>query len=146
MPLVERSTTVAVPPERAFRFVADARNALRWMHNFTRFEPERPGVYGLGARVNATGTVLGFPIATTLEIVEFDPPKRLVSRTSGRLKSHSLWEFAPVDGGTRVTFTGEYDVPGGLLRMIGWPLVQRELETNAEISLRNLKAALEEGG
>jgi carbon monoxide dehydrogenase subunit G len=143
MPLVERSTTIAVPPERAFGFVADASNALRWMHNFTRFEPEGPDAYGLGARVRATGMVLGFPVATTLEIVEFDPPRRLVSRTTGRLRSHSTWEFAPAEGGTRVTFTGEYDVPGGLLRLIGGPLVQRELETNAEISLRNLKAALE---
>ena len=144
MPRVERSATIAVPPERAFGFVADAGNALRWMHNFSRFEPERPGAYGLGARVNATGLVMGFPVATTLEIVEFDPPTRLASRTTGRLKSYSVWDFAPVDGGTRVTFTGEYDVPGGLLRVIGGPLVQRELETNAEISLRNLKAALEE--
>jgi carbon monoxide dehydrogenase subunit G len=143
MPRVERSATIAVPPERAFDYVADAGNALKWMHNFSRFDPERPGSRGLGARVNATGLVMGSPITTTLEIVEFDPPRRLASRTTGRLKSYSIWEFAPAEGGTRVTFSGEYDVPGGLLRVIGGPLVQRELETNAEISLRNLKAVLE---
>ena len=36
-------------------FVADHRNALKWMHNFTRFDPIEPGAYGLGAKVDASG-------------------------------------------------------------------------------------------
>ena len=144
MPRVERSAIIAVPPERAFGFVADPNNALRWMHSFSRFDPEQAGFAGLGAKVTATGKVMGIPVTTTLEVVEFEPPHRLSSRTTGRLKSYSTWQFEPADGGTRVTFLGDYDVPGALLRMIGGPLVQRELETNAEKSLSNLKAILEE--
>src|SRR5438552_15638207 len=109
MPRVERSATIAVSPEDAFDFVADPANALRWMHNFSRFEPEDPTRRGVGARVTATGSVMGVPITTTLEIVELDRPRRLVSRTTGRLKSQSAWEFAPVEGGTRVGFVGGYD-------------------------------------
>jgi carbon monoxide dehydrogenase subunit G len=86
---------------------------------------------------------MGMPISTTLEIVEFARPERLVSRTSGRLKSRSSWEFASEGTGTRVRFTGEYDLPTGLLRLVGGSLVQRELEKNAEMSLGNLKAELE---
>ena len=143
MPRVERSALIRTTPERAFGFVADPDNALRWMHSFSRFDPEQAGHAGLGAKVTATGTVMGIPVTTTLEVVEFDPPRRLSSRTTGRLKSYSTWQFEPADGGTRVTFLGDYDVPGALLRMIGGPLVQRELETNAEKSLSNLKAILE---
>ena len=143
MPRVERSATIAVEPEKAFAFVADPANALRWMHGFTKFQPADPSQRGLGARVDATGAVFGFPVSTTLEIVEFDPPRRLGSRTTGRLKSYSVWEFAPAAGGTLVTFRGEYDVPSGLLRMVGGSLVDRELEKNAEMSLANLKRELE---
>ena len=143
MPRVERSATIAVDPETAFAFVADPTNALRGMHGFTRFQPTDPAKAGVGARVEATGSVFGFPVATTLEIVEFDPPRRLGSRTTGRLKSYSVWEFAPTAGGTLVTFRGDYDVPSGLLRMIGGSLVDRELEKNAEMSLANLKRELE---
>jgi carbon monoxide dehydrogenase subunit G len=143
MPRVERSATIAVGPETAFDFVADPRNALRWMHGFTRFDPEDPGNMGVGARVKAGGTVMGVPITTTLEIVELDRPRRLVSRTTGRLKSVSTWQFAPEGAGTRVSFVGEYDVPSGLIRFIGGSLVQRELENNAEMSLANLKRTLE---
>jgi carbon monoxide dehydrogenase subunit G len=145
MPRVERAATIAVSPETAFDFVADPDNALRWMHNFSRFEPEDPSRRGVGARVTATGSVMGMPVTTTLEIVELDRPRRLVSRTTGRLKSLSAWEFAPVEGGTRVAFLGDYDLPTGLVRLIGGPLVQRELEKNAEMSLANLKRALEGG-
>jgi carbon monoxide dehydrogenase subunit G len=145
VPKVERSATIAVAPDVAFDFVADPTNALRWMHNFTRFEPESPARRGVGTRVTATGSVLGMPITTTLEIVELERPRRLVSRTTGRLKSLSAWEFAPAEGGTRVGFVGDYDLPAGLLRLIGGPLVQRELEKNAEMSLANLKRVLEGG-
>lgn len=145
MPQVERSATIAVEPDVAFDFVADPSSSLRWMHGFSKFDPVEPGRRGVGARVNASGSVFGFPVATTLEIVEFDRPRRLGSRTTGRLKSYSVWEFAPAPGGTLVTFRGEYDVPSGLLRMIGGPLVDRELEKNAEMSLANLKRVLEGG-
>ena len=145
MPRVERSAVIGVAPEVAFDYVADASTALRWMHGFTRFDPADPSMRGVGARVNASGTVFGFPVATTLEITEFERPRRLGSRTTGRLKSTSVWEFAPADGGTLVTFRGEYDVPGGLLRMIGGSMVERELEKNAEMSLSNLKRELEAG-
>jgi carbon monoxide dehydrogenase subunit G len=145
MPKVERSATIGVSPETAFDFVADPANALQWMHNFSRFEPEDPTRRGVGARVTATGSVMGMPVTTTLEIVEMDRPRRLVSRTTGRLKSLSAWEFAPAGDGTRVGFVGDYDLPTGLMRLIGGPLVQRELEKNAEMSLANLKRVLEGG-
>jgi len=143
MPRVERSALIAVTPEVAFAFVADPSNALSWMHGFTRFEAVDPARRGVGTQVTATGSVFGIPLTTTLEVVEYDPPRRLGSRTTGRLKSYSLWEFAPDPAGTRVTFTGDYDVPGGLLRFMGGPLVERELEKNAETSLSNLKQQLE---
>jgi carbon monoxide dehydrogenase subunit G len=143
LPRVERQITIAAPRDRVFAFVADHRNALKWMHNFTRFDPVEPGAYGLGAKVDASGLVMGFPIATKLEIVGFDPPRQLVSKTTGRLKSTSTWDFKSEGEGTRVVFTGEYDLPGPLLRMIGGPFVQHELETSAEASLRNLKQNLE---
>ena len=146
MPRVERWATISVAPEVAFDFVADPANALRWMHNFSRFEPEEPGRRGVGTRVTATGSVMGMPVTTTLEIIELERPRRLVSRTTGRLKSVSTWQFEPAAEGTRVGFLGDYDLPTGLMRLIGGPLVQRELEKNAEMSLANLKRVLEAGG
>jgi carbon monoxide dehydrogenase subunit G len=145
MPRVERSALIAVTPDVAFAYVADPTNALRWMHGFSRFDPVDPAKRGVGAQVHATGSVFGMPVSTTLEVVEYEPPRRLGSRTTGRLKSYSVWAFEPVEGGTRVTFTGDYDVPGGLLRLMGGGLVERELEKNAESSLSNLKQRLEGG-
>ena len=146
MPHVERSIDIAVTPATAFDFVADYRNALKWMHNFTRFEPETPESYGLGARVTVTGMAMGIPMTTTMEISAFERPTRLSSRTTGKLATESTWNFAPEGSGTRATFVGKYDLPGGLLRLVGGSLLQRELETNAEKSLLNLKTQLENSG
>ena len=146
MPQVERSIAIDVTPAAVFDFVADYRNALKWMHNFTRFEPESPDAYGLGARVTVTGTAMGIPMTTTMEINGFDRPVRLSSRTTGKIATESSWNFAPEGSGTRATFIGKYDLPGGLIRLVGGNLLQRELETNAEKSLLNLKTQLESSG
>jgi carbon monoxide dehydrogenase subunit G len=143
MPKVERSAVIAVAAEVAFDFVADPRNALRWMHNFLRFDPVLPGPVQVGSRVNAAGSVMGFPITTELEVIEIERPTRLTSRTTGRIKSTSTWAFEEVQGGTRVSFVGDYDLPGTLTRLVGGSFVQRELDTNAEMSLVKLKRALE---
>jgi uncharacterized membrane protein len=142
MPTVEREVTIARGAAEVFDYVADPGNALRWMHNFTRFDSESP-VVGRGSRVQAAGTLFGFPIATELEIDGFERPGLLSSRTTGRIRSRSIWRFADANGTSRVSFRGEYDLPGALLRMIGVALVQRELEIHAERSLSNLKQILE---
>lgn len=144
MPRTERSIEIAAPVEVVFEYVADFRNALRWMHNFSRFEPE-PGTppRGLGARVQATGTAFGIPVSTRLEVVEYVPNQRLASRTTGRVTSASTWTFEPLPGGTRVTFTGSYELPAILARMIGSGEIERELGQSTEQSLRNLKRNLE---
>lgn len=141
---VERSIDIFAPIERVFAYVADYRTALRWMHNFTRFEP-LPGTptSGLGAQVAVTGTAFGFPVSTTLEIIEFVPERRLVSRSTGRIRTSSEWSFAPTESGTRVTFQSSYDLPAFVERLVGREEIQRELLGGADQSLANLKRDLE---
>jgi uncharacterized protein YndB with AHSA1/START domain len=142
---VERSIEILAPIERVFAYVADYRTALRWMHNFTRFEP-LPGTptVGLGAQVAVTGAAFGFPVSTTLEIIEFAPSERLVSRSTGRVRAVSEWSFAPTDQGTRVTFHSSYDLPDIVERLVGREEIQKELLTGADQSLANLKRNIED--
>ncbi|TAK21524.1 MAG: hypothetical protein EPO26_14340 [Chloroflexota bacterium] len=144
MQRIERSIEIKADPAVVFDFVADPLGALSWMHNVTRFEPESSGPPLVGARVTASAIILGIPLTTTLEVTDVDRPHRLASSTAGRLRTRSIWEFAPILDGTRVTFIGEYDVPAALLRLIGGPMALQELESSAETSLRNLKSRIEE--
>lgn len=78
-----------------------------------------------------------FFVEATLEIVEFVPPNRLVSRSDGRVRSQTAWILDPIDGGTRVTFIGDYQLPLAL-RLVGDRAVETLVSTQVQKSLANL--------
>jgi uncharacterized membrane protein len=99
----------------------------------------------LGARVNAAGNFLGMHFETQLEIVEFDPNKKLVSRSNQGIKSQSIWQFRALpNGSTEVTFVSDYTLPG---RMLGWMfdklLMEKDVEKITVQTLVNLKKVIE---
>jgi uncharacterized membrane protein len=142
---VTKSIDINAPVDVVFEFVANPHNTIKYSPNFTRFEPVGDKERGLGARVEATGSFMGMNIKTTLEIVEFEENAKLISRSVGGVKSMSSWLFRPLpDGGTEVTFTSDYTLPGSKL---GWlvdkMLVQKDVERTTIESLVNLKKILE---
>ena len=141
---VESSIEIGVSPATAFEYVADHRNALRWMHGFSRFDPIEGGAAGgLGAQVRATGLAFGIPVSTTLRVVTYEPGARLVSESDGRIRSSSSWTFTELTNGTRVVFAASFDLPSFLVRLVGPETIHAELTKNAERSLENLKQNLE---
>lgn len=141
---VHEAIEIEAPIEVVFDFVADFKNALLWMHGFTRFEAIGETTRGVGAKVRAIGTLRGFPVTTLLEITEFVANTRLVSVSNSGLRSVSAWSFATTCKGTRVSFEGQYEPPagpiGGLMSAV-W--LSRELSDHTWRSLKNLKRLLE---
>jgi uncharacterized membrane protein len=140
---VTDSIVVAVPVEAVFQYVADYTHALEWMDGMSEFAPIGSSRYGLGARVRAVGRMLGAPVAMTLEVVEFVENERLVSVSEGLVRSVSTWSFEAADGGTRVTFRGEYRLSGLLMVPFADSILKREVAGHISRSLRNLKERLE---
>lgn len=145
MPVVKKSIIINVPVEQVFDYVADHRNALTYMHSFTRFRPVTEKTRGLGAKVKAVGHFWGLHVTTDMEIVEFVKNKRLVSETSSGIDSVATWLFDPTPEGTKVTFIADYEPPPLAVGRIFKHLVRREVERNAAYTLLNLKRVLEEG-
>src|SRR5437763_16175120 len=113
---IVKAIDIAVPVEVAFDFVANPQNGLKFMPNFTKFQAVGPLDRGKGARVEAAGTMFGVQYKTMLEITEFVPNQRFVSRSTEGVKSTSTWQFKSLpDGETEVTFASDYSLPGGLL-------------------------------
>lgn len=142
MPAVTGRVFIAAPPEQVFDYVADYRNALRFMHNFEEFRPIGALAAGPGARARAKGRLLGLAVHTTFEIVAYERPGRLVSRSYDGVRGTAVWEFAPQGEGTAVTFSSTYELP----RLIRGPLrraAERAVMQNAGQTLEKLKRALE---
>ena len=136
---------IDAPVEVVFDYVANPHNALSYMPNFTKFAPSGQPDRGLGAKVDAAGEFMGLQFKTQLEIVEFEPNKKLLSRSTQGVKSTSLWQFKPLpNGGTEVTFVSDYSLPG---KMFGWMLdklmMEKDVEKTTIQTLVNLKKVLE---
>ncbi len=142
---IVKAIDIAVPVEVAFDFVTKPQNGLKFMPNFTKFQAVGALDHGKGARVEAAGTVFGVQYKTVLEIIEFVPNKRFVSRSTEGVKSTSTWQFKSLpDGGTEVTFTSDYNLPGGFLgRFMDKLVMEKEIEKNTVQTLVNLKKVLE---
>ena len=136
---VEEHLVIPGPIQAVFDLIADHRRALEWLTGFTRFDWVGGPELGLGARVRTEGEVLGFPVTTNLEIVEFEPPRRLVSRSIGRVKSATAWQLESAGHDTLVTFSGEYTLPLAL-RLIGDRAVENMVGGQVRQSLVNLRA------
>ena len=142
---IVKAIDIAVPVEVAFDFVANPHNGLKFMPNFTKFQPVGLPDHGKGAKVEAAGTMFGVQYRTTLEIIEFVQNERFVSRSTEGVKSTSTWQFKSLpDGGTEVTFASDYSLPGGFLgRFMDKLVMEKEIERNTVQTLVNLKKILE---
>lgn len=140
---IHESIEIAAPIETVFEFVADFRNALKWMHGFHKFEAISKETVGQGARVQAAGKLRGFPITTELEIVEFVPNRKIVSLSRSVVKSTSAWLFEPTERGTIVSFVAQYEPPRGLVGSFANMALRKELADHTWKSLVKLKRIVE---
>jgi len=101
---VEREVAIAASPETVWRFLVEPELAGRWMGDWHRLEPEPGGAY----RVE----VLPGAIAAG-EIVELDPPRRLIMTWGWEQEGASIgagattisFELVPSGDGTLLRFT-----------------------------------------
>ena len=143
MARVKQSIEIAAPLPRVFQYVADYRRALEWMVGFTEFRALDDRAFGLGAKVRASGRMVGVRVSTVLEITEFVENDHFVSVSDGPVRSITTWAFAPTSLGTRVSFSGEYRVNGLPLPFLGEEILRHEVSAHTSLSLRHLKRILE---
>jgi carbon monoxide dehydrogenase subunit G len=141
---VDEQLFIPAPIQDVFELIADHRRALTWLAGFTKFEWCGGPDSGLGSKVRTEGEYLGFVVATELEIVGFEPPRRLVSRSSGRIKSTTTWSLEPADGGTLVRFVGDYTLPLAL-RLVGDLAIEQMVGGQVRQSLTNLRTLFSGG-
>lgn len=140
-----KSIDIDAPIDVVFNYVANPRNGLSFMVNFTKFEPLGEQERGLGAKVEASGVLKGISYNTVLEITEFEENSKIVSRSTVGVKSVTIWSFkARPEGGTEVTFTSDYTVPGSKLGLlVDKMLLKKDIEASTVQTLVNLKKVIE---
>lgn len=144
MVVVERSIDIAAPQEMVFEYVSDHRNVPRYMDKVTSIQAIGRQVSGLGSRYRWEVLVRGLKLGAEFEVVEFKPHEWMAAVTTSGPKSRGWWRIRSHNGGTRVTLAAAYELPRILLvKLIGGRVIEREIGSIFETSLRRLRANLE---
>lgn len=127
----ETDLWLPMPREKVFPFFADARNleviTPPWLHFHILTPGEIP--MRVGALIDYTLLIHGFPVRWRTEITGWNPPHSFVDEQ--RRGPYRLWRhthtFTDKDGGTLCHDRVEYAVPGGAL--VNKLFVKRDVKT-----------------
>ena len=130
------------PIDEVFDFVADERNEPRYNAQMIAAEQITNGPIGPGTRFQAALRARSRPIDMVIEIVDYQRPTRLRSKTVlSSMEIDGVLHFAPLPDGTRMTWDWTVE-PRGPLRFVS-PLVTYMGRRQEQRIWRRLKGYLE---
>jgi uncharacterized membrane protein len=146
MPVVEESVVVARPQQEVFDFLANFENLSAYDAFVAASGQVGDGPPGLGTRGWGTTRYMGQQFDWKVEFTEFEPPRRMVSRSvEGTRDITATFTLEPAGGGgTRVVERLETGAMGGLLGKLPGPLVNRLLGGSLRRNLKTLGRVLAE--
>lgn len=140
---VHVETVIDSAPERVALFAGDPGNAPRWYANIRSVDWQTPPPVAVGSRVDFVAQFLGRRLAYTYEVVELEPARRLVMRTTdGPFPMATTYTWEPAGPGkTRMTLRNRGN-PSGFSRTAA-PVLERAMRRATTKDLARLKAILE---
>lgn len=137
------TVTIARSVEDVFAVLSDVRNVPIWSSNTIEETLLTPGPLRKGSRRRAV--IKGFAGRTMqneAEMVEFEQDRRMVIDVlDAPIPARIVIEVTPIDGGTRLDWTGIVS-PRGILAPTA-PLIARFYRMVFQKDLKNLKALME---
>jgi uncharacterized protein YndB with AHSA1/START domain len=96
-----------------------------------------------GARASYVYKMAGVPFRGEVTAREFAPHERIVFDMTGDIEGEIRWEFTEEDGGTRVTYSARYEIPGSVLATLARPIAAKYNERELRSTLANLRERFE---
>ncbi len=137
---VEREIVLPATPGEAWSVLVDWERQADWMLDADRVEVVSESREGVGVRLAVKTRLFGIRAFTEpMEVVAWDPPRRLAIRHGSVVAGMGVWDLLPVAGGTRFLWVEDIRlrVPfvGELAARLYRPLM-RALMGRAQSSLR----------
>jgi carbon monoxide dehydrogenase subunit G len=117
-------------PEEAWEILLAWERQADWMLDADRVEVVGERREGVGVRLRVRTRILGLPAFTEpMEVVAWEPPRRLVLRHGGLVEGEGTWLLEPRPGGTRFTWIEDVrlriPLVGGVAARLYAPVLQR---------------------
>jgi uncharacterized membrane protein len=139
---VEHTVEIDRPVEEVFAYLTDVSRLPEWQSSAESAEIE--GELREGARIREVRTFMGRRAASTLEVIEYELPRRFSLRVvEGPIRYSVEHTLEALDGRTRVTFVGRGETKGVPRLMQG--AVRRAVERQFVKDLEAFKRTLEAG-
>ena len=140
---VEASRNLPTAPERVWSTIERWQEQSRWIRDAVWVRLLTPERAGVGTRIEVKNRVLHVPLFTEqLEVVGWEPPRRMVMAHRSFVRGTGIWSLEPVDGSTRFTWTEELSLPipilGELALLVYRPFLRRLMRG----SLANLQGVI----
>ncbi len=142
MAKIEKSILINAPVEQVFAFMAEPHNLLEIWPSLLEVRNVQPLPNG-GYCYDWTYKMAGMRFQGQAEWIEFVKNQRIVDKNESGIPSTFVWTYQPEDGGTRVTVSVEYTIPGAALGRLAEPIIHKMNEHEGETILANLKARME---
>lgn len=137
---IELTLAIERSPEDVFELLSDVERLPEWQSS--ALEAHTEGPLTEGSRVTERRRLLGREVDSELEVVAYEPPKRLTLRSLGGPVNFTVdHELAARGGGTQLTFVAEAE-PGAFLRLAE-PVLARAAEQQFRQDFDRLKELLE---
>ena len=136
------TTVIDRPPEAVFEYMDVPENQARISPRLSAVETLGTLDTG-GKRASYTYRLFGLSFDGEVRGVEHEPPERIGFELMGDIEGTIEWRFEPVDAGTRVTYTANYDLGlPPLFDRLFRPLADRFNRRELEATLENLNDRL----
>ena len=147
MTKLEREIEIGAPRERVYEVLTDPECLGEWVTIQEELE-EAPEGRDLekGDTLRQRMKVAGQRFKLSWTVVEAERPSRVVWEGSGPVgsKARAVYELTDTGGGgTRFSYTNQYDMPGGLAGKLAGRAIMKASGPEADRSLERLKALVE---
>lgn len=141
---VQRQCVVDADRDTVWKVVSDPACYPEFMASLERWETEKDGPAGLGARYTVHWKVGSVPIGGVIELVEFDAPRELSWIGITGVSQRGRFRLRETDDGrTKVTFRLAYESAGNILGLIADRVAAGQVGRNMGQTLRNLRQMVE---
>jgi len=142
MEVVAKNITIRAPAQKIFAYLAEPHNYLTIWPGMLEIDDVRRTPTG-ERRFRWVRKMFGARFEGTSESLNYEPSKRIVSKTHGGIDSIISWTLEPHDAETLVALMFEYQIPAPLHHHPAQD-VMTQTEHDVEAILAGLKAAVEE--
>lgn len=144
MPRISESITIQRRRSVVVAYMDDVAREVEWQPSLLEASQAPPGPTRLGTRKRYVSEFLGKRVVNTYELVEMDPGRRMVYRTTkdSTLQATSEVEWSDEGTATRVTLSVD-GRPSGVLRFVPKALLEEASLRQIRDALARLKESLE---